>query len=119
MPAAATPIEARRGEIWGVDLSPTRGREQSGVRPALVISVDVFNRGPAELVIVLPITSRPKGVPLHVRVDPPEGGLTAASYVKTEDVRSISKLRLSRRWGAVSAATLAEVEDRLRVVLGL
>jgi len=40
-----------RGEIWLVDLNPTRGHEQAGKRPALVVSVDLFNFGPAELVV--------------------------------------------------------------------
>ena len=47
-----------RGEIWMVDLNPTRGHEQAGVRPALVVSVDTFNHGPAGLAVVLPVTSR-------------------------------------------------------------
>jgi mRNA interferase MazF len=49
---------------WTIDEhSPTQGREQAGSRPALVISVDQFNHGPSELVVVLPITSRRKGIP--------------------------------------------------------
>lgn len=108
-----------RGEVWMVNLNPTLGREQAGMRPALVASVDPFNHGPADLVVVLPITSKDKRIPLHVAVDPPEGGLTTRSFVKCEDVRSISRQRLTRKLGAVDAATMKEVEDRLRIVLGL
>jgi mRNA interferase MazF len=43
--------EPRRGEIWLADLRPTHGREQAGRRPVLVLSVDSFNSGPADLVI--------------------------------------------------------------------
>ena len=46
-----------RGEIWMVDLNSARGHEQAGVRPALVVSVDTFNHGPAGLAVVLPVTS--------------------------------------------------------------
>jgi len=108
-----------RGEIWAVSLNPTRGREQQGTRPALVLSTDQFNQGPAGLVVVLPITGTARGIPLHVRIDPPEGGVKKASYVKCEDVRSISKERLGRRWGRVSPNTLAEIEDRVRILLDL
>lgn len=108
-----------RGEVWVVDLSPVRGREQAGRRPALVVSVDMFNRGPAELVVVLPITTKEKGVPLHVRIDPPEGGVKETSFIKCEDIRSISTQRLTVRLGIVSARTMALVEDRVRVLLGL
>lgn len=108
-----------RGEIWTVDLDPTRGREQAGRRPALVVSATLFNRGPADLVVVLPITSKAKGVPLHVPVRPPEGGLKVPSFVKCDDVRSVAKERLGSRWGSVSGETMREVEDRLRILLEL
>jgi len=108
-----------RGELWLVDLDPIRGHEQGGKRPALVVSVDPLNHGPAELVILLPLTTRPKGVPSHVMVRPPEGGVRQVSYIKCEDVRSVSKERMSSRWGAVAPATLTAVEERLRLLLGL
>ena len=114
-----TPQLPSRGEIWLVDLNPTRGHEQSGVRPALVVSVDTFNHGPAGLAVVLPVTSRGKGIALHVSVDPPEAGLTMRSFIKAEDVRSVAVERLTRRLGQVSRATTDQVEDRLRILLDL
>lgn len=111
--------EPSRGEIWLVDLAPTRGREQTGTRPGLVISVDRFNEGPAELVVVVPITTQAKGIPFHVPVDPPEGGLDRRSFIKCEDLRSVSKERLVRALGPVEASTLDDVDDRLRILLGL
>lgn len=111
--------QASRGEIWLVSLDPTKGREQAGMRPALIVSVDMFNRGAAEIVVAIPITSRAKGIPLHVEIVPPEGGLTLTSYIKCEDVRSISTARLVRRLGIVAPQTIDLVEDRLRILLGL
>lgn len=108
-----------RGEVWLVDLDPARGHEQAGKRPGLVVSVDLFNRGPAELVVLVPLTARAKGIPWHVPVEPPEGGLEQKSFIKCEDVRSVAKERLSSRLGVVSPETLAAVEDRLRILLGL
>lgn len=102
-----------------VDLDPVRGHEQAGRRPALVISVDGFNQSPAGLAIVLPITSRDKRVRSHVAVPSGEGGLRTTSYVKCEDVRSISTLRFAERLGSVGEQTLADVEDRLRILLDL
>ena len=111
--------EPRRGEIWKVDLGRTRGHEQAGTRPSLVLSVDPFNAGPAGLVVVLPLTTRAKGIPFHVEVNPPEGGLSDRSFIKCEDVRSISKDRLVSPLGAVSPATLECVEERVRILLGM
>jgi mRNA interferase MazF len=102
-----------------VDLDPVRGHEQGGRRPALIISTNGFNRSPAELVVVAPLTSVAKRVRFHVPVDPPEGGLHQPSFVKPEDIRSVSTHRLGQRLGRVSLQTLAAVETRLRVLLEL
>jgi len=111
--------EPIRGEIWLVNLNPTRGHEQAGVRPGLVVSVDLFNHGPAGLVVLLPLTSVAKGIPFHVELRSPEGGVRINSFIKCEDVRSVSKEHLSRRVGEISQSTMAAVEDRLRILLGL
>ncbi len=107
----------KRGEIWLADLQPTRGHEQTGRRPVLIISDDVFNSGPADLVIVLPVTSRIRGIPSQVVVQPPEGGLRKPSAVICEGIRSITKQRLINCWGIVGPPTLDAVEDTLRILL--
>jgi mRNA interferase MazF len=116
---AVSTVKPSRGEVWQVALDPTRGHEQAGQRPALVVSVDTFNHGPAGLVVVVPITSRDRGIPLHVRVEPPEGGLKLPSVILCDHVRSVATERLVGRLGTVSAVTLQQVEDRLRILLGL
>ena len=55
------------GEVWLADLGATRGHEQAGRRPVLVFSIDDFNSGPANLVVVLPLTSKFRGVPNFFR----------------------------------------------------
>ena len=113
------PAAPARGQVWLVDLDPTRGHEQAGMSPALVVSVDSFNQTPLGLVVVVPLTSKAKEFPLHVRVNPPEGGLQVTSFAKCEDVRSVSRERLTKPLGRVTPAVLRQVEDRLRLVLGL
>ena len=112
-------VQPARGELWYVDLDPTRGHEQAGERPALVISVDGFNYGPAGLVIVLPLTRTQRHIPLYIPVEPPEGGVAERLFVMGESIRCVAKERLRRRMGQLGANTMAEVEDRLRIVLGL
>ena len=113
------PPAPARGEVWVVEPDPGRGHEQGRQRPALVISADLFNEGPAGLVIILPLTTRDRRIPTHVRIDPPEGGVTRRSFVKVEDIRSISVERLSKRGGRVKPATLASIEEILVILLGL
>ncbi len=113
---AASPA---RGEIWEVDLNPTVGREQAGRRPALIVSDDALNSSPRGLVVVVPVTGTARGLPSHIPVSAPEGGLTKASVIMTEQVRAVSKERLGPRRGKVAQATMDEVDRLLRMVLGL
>lgn len=109
-----------RGEIWLADLDPTRGHEQMGWRPVLIVSANLFNYGPAGLVFVLPLTRTFRSIPLHVLIEPPEGGLRERSYILCDALRSISKERLhGQPWGRVSANTMQHVEDRLRMLMSL
>ena len=116
MPQSTAPL---RGEIWMLNFDPVRGHEQAGRRPALVLSVDIFNSGPASLVIVCPISSRNRNIRSHVEVSPPEGGLTQVSYAMTEHIRSVAKERLVTRMGTASTVTMGAVEQRLRILLDL
>ena len=109
-----------RGEIWWGDLDPTRGREQGGRRPVLVVSTTFFNSGPADLVLVLPLTRTDRGIPIHVPIQRPEGGVMARSLILCDALRSISKERLGDRpLGAVSPKTMQRVESILRLLMNL
>jgi mRNA interferase MazF len=113
------PAEPSRGDIWDLDLNPVLGREQAGFRPALILSVDLFNQGPADLIVVAPLTRTARKIRWHVSVRPPEGGLSAESFIQCENIRAVSKQRLKRRRGRISPGTLDQVEDRIRILLGL
>lgn len=101
-----------RGEVYWADREPTRGREQAGRRPVLVISHEVFNSH-SGTVIALAITSQPQraGFPLTYAL--PEKLLPKPSWVKISQIRTLSTERLSHRF-----ARLEEVEVN-RVVEGL
>ncbi|MEW6701854.1 MAG: type II toxin-antitoxin system PemK/MazF family toxin [Bacteroidota bacterium] len=85
----------------------SKGKEQSGIRPALVLSVDFFNYGSAGLAVVIPITSKKKGIPLHIPVSGKETGLKVESFVKCEDIRSISKDRFIEYRGHITNSPYA------------
>jgi mRNA interferase MazF len=113
-------LRPNRGEIWPADLHPTRGHEHAGARPVLIISTNIFNHGPADLVFVLPLTHTDRRIPMHEPIDPPEGGIAARSYIVCDALRTIAKERLGpRAWGSVSAATLRKVMDNLLLLTEL
>jgi len=108
-----------RGEIWTVNLNPTRGHEQAGQRPALVVSADQLNASAADLVVIIPLTTKGRGIPLHVEIQPPDGGVQQTSFAMCENIRSVAKERLTKRWGVVSGDTMKEIETRLSMLLDL
>jgi mRNA interferase MazF len=112
-------VSPKRGEVWLADFELVEGHEQGGRRPALILSVDAFNASRAELVTVLPITSRARALRTRVTIRPPEANLSAVSYVVAEQPRTISSRRLGKRIGAVLPVTMDSVSDVVRVLLGL
>lgn len=102
-----------------IDLGNPVGREQGGSRPAVVVSADPFNESQAGVVIVVPCTTRPRGLPSHVEVEPGSSGLDEVSYAKCEDVKSVSEQRLVARLGAVGVDTQVEIGRALRFLLDL
>jgi mRNA interferase MazF len=73
----------------------------------------------ANKVVAIPITSKDMGIPLDVQIKPPVGGVAKDSYIKCEDLRSISKERLLKKWGNTSTDKLYEIEHKVKLLLGL
>ena len=112
-------MSAHRGEIWLVDFGEPVGREQAGRRPAVVVSADRLNESRAGVVIVVPCTTRQRGLPSHVEIDPATSGVDETSFAKCEDVKSISDHRLIARIGEVNEEALFAVARSLRFLLDL
>src|SRR5207302_8154132 len=111
----------RRGELWLVDWTPGRGSKQIGRRPALVIQTDAANTNPRyPNTIVLTVSTKGQPVTSHVEVRPtPSNGLREISFIKTEQVMTISKDRLERQLGLLDPGDLERVAWALRRVLVL
>lgn len=101
-----------RGDVFWADLDPTRGREQAGRRPMLVISHDIFNER-SGTVIAVAITGQPQAAGFPLTVELLSGGLPKRSWVKVSQIRTLSLQRLGKRIGRISP------EELLRVVEGL
>ena len=93
-----------RFSVWRVDLNPTRGSEQSGNRPVLVVSPDEMNAN-LNIVIVAPLTTRLRGWPTRVRVEHD----AKTGEVALDQLRAIDKSRLGRGLGHLHAAHRAPV----------
>ena len=113
--APATPLPVRRGEVWWVDLDPTRGGEIRKTRPAVVLTADALNRA-RRTVVVVPLSTGPAPRPPIVVAAPSAG---AGSVAVCDQVRAVDKGRLTGRAGQLAAADLHAVEDGVRTVLEL
>jgi mRNA interferase MazF len=106
-----------RGEIRWADLNPTRDREQSGRRPVLILSHDVFNER-SGTVIAVALTSQPQraGFPLTLELTTPR--LPKRSRVKISQIRTLGTERIGNRLGRASPEELAQVLEGLNEILG-
>jgi mRNA interferase MazF len=114
----------RRGEIRTVDLEPVRGSEASRTRPAVIVSNDAANATAARLgrgvVTVVPVTSSLDRVyPFQVVLPAERTGLPRDSKAQAEQVRSVAVERVGARLGMLPAALVTELDQALRLHLGL
>ena len=113
--------EPTRGELYWLDWNPARGSEQAGRRPALIVTADAINRR-APVVIVAAVTSRGTQRRYAFHVPVPRSvptGLTMDSTVLCEQLMTVAKDRLEQRIGSLPPALMREVDEALRVSLGL
>ncbi|MEV4574321.1 type II toxin-antitoxin system PemK/MazF family toxin [Nonomuraea jabiensis] len=82
-----------RGEIWFTRFGEPVGREQGFNRPAMIISNDSLNQSKLGLIFVLPLTTRERGYPTHIRIGRNGTGLERMSWAMTEQVRAVSPAR--------------------------
>ena len=115
------PGHPRRGEIYLTALDPALGREIQKTRPALVIQNDVSNRL-SDMTIVAPITSTVRFPlnPVHVLLAANEKtGLSVTSVALLNQIRAVDRMRLVKRLGSIDALTLTQVDEAIRISLGL
>jgi mRNA interferase MazF len=106
-----------RGDVVWADLDPSRGGEQAGHRPVVVISQDVFNER-SGTVIAMAITSQPQraGFPLSMELQ--SGGLPKRSWVKISQVRTLSTQRLGAKVGRIAPEELDQLISGLNEIVG-
>jgi mRNA interferase MazF len=107
-------VTVARGQIWTVTLDPAVANEQGGTRPCLVVSADRFNLLPIRRAVVVPLTSRDRGLPHHVPVAD-DGKLTRPSWAMCEALRTVSTRRFGRLVGAADEATVAAVLSQVEL----
>lgn len=111
--------QIRRGDIFTVDFEPARGSEQGKRRPALIIQNDVGNRYSPTTIVAAITTGDIAKYPTNVAIIAPEGGLRNNSIILLNQMLTIDKLWLGRHWGNVAPETMQEVDEAIKISLGL
>ena len=114
----------RRGDIHSIDLDPARGSEANNRRPAVIVSNDAANATASRLgrgvLTVVPVTSNIERVyPFQVLLRAAATGLERDSKAQAEQVRSIAVERVGARLGVVPNALMLDIDEALRLHLGL
>jgi mRNA interferase MazF len=106
-----------RGDIVWADLNPVKGHEQAGLRPALILSPEVFNER-SGTVIAMALTSQPQkaGFPLTMEIT--SVSLPKPTWVKISQIRTLSIERLGKRMGHVSDAEMSQIVEGLNEIIG-
>jgi mRNA interferase MazF len=108
-----------RGDVWLVALGAGRAGEPGKTRPAVIVSVDALSTGaPAELIVVVPVSSSLAPSALRIEIDP-AAGTERPSRAVCRAVRAVVRSRLARRIGALTPANMDQVDTALALVLGL
>src|SRR2546423_10647364 len=87
--------QIRRGEIYWADLDPTKGYEQAGQRPVLILSNDIFNQR-SGTVIAMALTSQPPPAAFPLTMEVLGANLPKKSWIKISQIRTLSVERLSK-----------------------
>lgn len=106
-----------RGEIRWADLNPTRGNEQAGQRPVLILSQNVFNDR-SGTVIAVALTSQPQRAAFPLTLELTTPPLPKRSWVKISQIRTLSVERIGKRLGKVSPEELDQVLEGLNEIIG-
>ena len=106
-----------RGDIIWADLNPTIGHEQTGKRPILVLSHEVFNKR-SGTVIAVAITSQPQRAGFPLTLEPQESNLPKRSWVKISQIRTLSVKRLRKKIGVAKPEEINLIIEGLNEIIG-
>jgi mRNA interferase MazF len=106
-----------RGDVVWAELDPTQGHEQSGRRPVLVLSQNVFNERSGTVIACALTSQEPRaGFPLTLELDKTK--LPKRSWVKISQIRTLSVKRLGKKIGSASIEEVDQVIEGLNEIVG-
>jgi mRNA interferase MazF len=107
-------------QVWLADFGEPAGSEQGGRRPAVIVGSEDHCRFPIDVALVVPLTTKDRGLPHHVPIHSPQSGLNRPSWARTEDIRAVSTGRFTRPapLGRLSDSEIQQIRIWIHRMLG-
>lgn len=113
-------VKLNRGTVVVIELDPTVGHEQRGLRPCVVVSdPDVISDQRFPLLCVVPVTGTPGEGLLYPPLAPGRSGLAKKSFALIDHLRSVDKRRVRRVYGELAHEEISAIDEGLAAFLGL
>lgn len=113
----------KRGDVYWAQLVPRSGSEQTGTRPVIIFSNDVFNETPGwRSVIVIPCTTAEKQLrrgPTSVPLAKGVGGLKSAGAALCHQVTTLDRAKLTKKIGVLPKDVVRQLEDGVLAALDI
>lgn len=111
-------MDIKRGDIFYADLGITKGSEQNGIRPVLIVQNDLGNKFSPTVIAVAITTKKKNRLPTHIPINKnecKECNLPKDSIILVEQIRTIDKCRLIKKIGKLDDETMLNVKEALKV----
>jgi mRNA interferase MazF len=113
-------VRIDRGTVLLLDLDPTRGREQRGLRPCVAVSdPEVASDQRFPLIAIVPLTGTAGAGALYPKMEPGPSGLARVSYALIDQIRSVDKRRVRSAYGRITNDEIRTLDEGLLLFLGL
>jgi mRNA interferase MazF len=109
-------MDINQYSIWYVDLNPTKGSEQKGIRPCIVVSPNEMNHN-LPISLIVPLTKSKKEWPTVVEIKSTENLTGAQSFALVEQLRNVSHGRFLREIGKISQSEIIQIKSVIRQLL--
>ena len=114
-------MKIKKGDIVLLNLNPTKGSEQKGFRPCIILQNNIYNKY-SSTTIILPITTSKNSSKLPTKIFVEKNSfnnLKEDSFVKVDQIRVIDKSRIESRIGIIDYEVMEKIEVALKFLLSL
>ncbi len=113
-------MEIKKGDIFYADLGETKGCEQRGIRPVVIIQNNIGNKfSPTVIVAAITSSTKKEALPVHVEINVDDSKLPSKSVILLEQIRTIDKARLVSKISNLNENILNKIDETIKISLAI